>query len=70
MDPHDLFLADSLCLEASNLFIRAVTAGESGRYGEQLDLISEASRKIAQVSALTGARATEAARPDTKQEAA
>lgn len=67
MDPHDLFRADSLCLEASNLFIRAVTAGENGRYGEQLDLISEAGRKIAQVSAM--ARAIEAARSDTKEAA-
>ena len=67
MDPHDLFRADSLCLEASNLFIRAVTAGENGRYGEQLDLISEASRKIAQVSSM--ARAIKAARSDTKEAA-
>lgn len=68
MDPFDLFRADSLCLEASSLFIRAVTAGENGRYGEQLDLISEASRKIAQVSSMT--RAIEAARSEPKQEAA
>lgn len=67
MDHHDLFLADSLCLEASSLFIRAVTAGENGRYGEQLDLISEASRKIAQVSAMT--RAIEAARSDEREAA-
>lgn len=41
-DPSDLFLADSLCMTAGTLFIRAVTASEAGRDREAAEFVAAA----------------------------
>ncbi|GEM_PF-5051241 len=76
-DPFLLFKADSLSLEAGSLFIRAVTAGEHGRYAEQRGLVAEAADRLAKALALinpandgdddTPPPAASAARPQPQQ---
>lgn len=41
-DPSDLFRADTLCMTAGTLFIRAVTATEAGRDKEAAEFVAAA----------------------------
>lgn len=46
-DPHDLFAADAVGMNACAYVIQAVTAGEQGRYAEQRALIEKATEGFA-----------------------
>lgn len=51
-EPRDLFAADAHAMNAGNLIIRAVTAGEHGRFVEQRDLIAQAADALGRSLAL------------------
>lgn len=50
-DPSDLFAADAFACDAGMNLIRAVTAGEHGRYSEQRALVEQATEQLAKALA-------------------
>lgn len=50
-DPSDLFAADAFAMEAGSLCIRAVTAGQAGRFPEQRELVAKAAEHLAKALA-------------------